>query len=390
MSRLAVALDATPLLGERTGVGEFCAEALRALGDRDDLDVSAFAVSWRRRRGIVGQLPRGVRAVSRPLPARPVHATWRRTGFPPIELVTGPLDVVHGTNFVVPPARRAARVVTVHDLTTVRFPELCEPATLEFPAFVRRAVAAGAFVHTPSAFVAAEVVEHFRADPARVRAILHGAPAAPAGRGAAAAGPPVAAPYVLALGTIEPRKDLPTLVRAFGALAADQPDLQLVVAGRDGWGREAFEAAVAASPARGRIRRLGYVPAARRDGLLAGAAAYCFPSLYEGFGMPPLEAMAASVPVVATAAGAVPEVVGEAAVLVPVGDADALAGGLSRVLGDAELRLRLVEAGRRRVGELTWERCAAGLAALYQDASAQRPTTAARARHELGKAGSAA
>src|SRR5579864_1396422 len=105
-----------------------------ALGRRDDLDVSAFAVSWRRRHGIAAQLPRGVRAVRRPLPARPVHAAWRRSGFPPIELVAGPLDVVHGTNFVVPPARRAARVVTVHDLTTVRFPELCEPATLEFPA----------------------------------------------------------------------------------------------------------------------------------------------------------------------------------------------------------------------------------------------------------------
>lgn len=387
MRRLAVALDATPLLGERTGVGAFCAAALRALGERGDLDLSAFAVSWRRRRGIVDLLPAGVRPVSRPLPARPVHATWRRSGFPPIELVTGPLDVVHGTNFVVPPARRAARVVTVHDLTTVRFPELCEPATLEFPAFVRRALAAGAFVHTPSAFVAAEVVEHFGADPARVRAVPHGAPADAGGTPApaSAARPPlVEGPYVLALGTVEPRKDLPTLVRAFGAIAGDQPDLELVVAGRDGWGRAAFEEAVAASPARARIRRLGYVPADERDQLMAGAAVYCFPSRYEGFGMPTLEAMAASVPVVATAAGAVPEVVGEAAVLVPPGDAEALAGALSAVLDDRELRTRLVEAGRRRVAELTWERCAAGLVALYQDASA------ARAGRLLGTGGSAA
>jgi glycosyltransferase involved in cell wall biosynthesis len=369
VSRLAVALDATPLLGPRTGVGEFCAGALGALAVRPELDVSAFAVSWRRRHGIVAELPAGVRAVRRPLPARPVHAAWRRAEFPPIELVTGRVDVVHGTNFVVPPARRAARVVTVHDLTTVRYPELCEAATLEFPAFVRRAVAHGAFVHTPSEFVAGEVVEHFGADPARVRAVLHGVtPVPPLRQGVARDADGGGAPYVLSLGTIEPRKDLPTLVRAFDALAASRPDLWLVVAGRDGWGVAAFESALAACRARARVRRLGYVAATERSSLLASATVFCFPSLYEGFGLPPLEAMAAGVPVVATAAGAVPEVVGAAALLVPPGDDDALAGALAQVLDDGAVRQRLVGAGERRVAELTWERCGDGLQSLYADA----------------------
>ncbi|MGH9102316.1 MAG: glycosyltransferase family 1 protein, partial [Acidimicrobiales bacterium] len=142
--QLRVALDATPLLGARTGVGEFCLGALRWLSRREDMDVGAFAVSWRRRRGVAGALPPSVRPLLRPMPARPLHLAWRRGGLPPIEWFTGAVDVVHGTNFVVPPARHAARVVTVHDLTTLRYPELCHPATLGFPAQVRRAAAQGA------------------------------------------------------------------------------------------------------------------------------------------------------------------------------------------------------------------------------------------------------
>ena len=197
---LRVAVDATPLLGERTGVGEFCAGALSGLAARDDVQVSAFAVSWRRRHGIDGELPHGVRAVRRPLPARPVQLAWRHSGVPPIEWVTGPVDVVHGTNFVVPPARSAGRVVTVHDLTAVRFPELCDPPSLAFPALVRRAVRQGAFVHTPSRFVAEEVVEHFGAPPERVRAVPHGVPEV--SESAVRRGVVPAAPYLLAVGTI--------------------------------------------------------------------------------------------------------------------------------------------------------------------------------------------
>jgi glycosyltransferase involved in cell wall biosynthesis len=378
---LSVAVDATPLLGERTGVGEFCAGALAALARRDDVSVSAFAVSWRRRGGIVDELPPGVRAVRRPLPARPVRAAWSRSGFPHLELVTGSVDVVHGTNFVVPPTRRAARVVTVHDLTTVRYPELCEPANLAFPHFVRRAISEGAFVHTPSAFVAAEVVEHFGADPERVRAVLHGAPSQRPAPGAASEA--IGGPYVLALGTVEPRKDLPSLVAAFDLLAAVHPELHLVVAGRDGWGSAALDAALDGCAARDRVLRLGYVGRRERDELLVSASVFCFPSLYEGFGMPPLEAMAAGVPVVTTTAGAIPEVVADAALLVAPRDPEALAGALGQALEDEGLRARLRAAGAARVASLTWDGCAEGLARLYCDSveARRQPGRAWRAGH---------
>jgi glycosyltransferase involved in cell wall biosynthesis len=351
------------------------------------------------------------------MPARPVQWVWRRLDLPVVEWWAGALDVVHGTNFVVPPARTAARVATVHDLTAVRYPELCEPVSRGFPALVRRALAKGAFVHTPSDFVAGEVVELLGADPDRVRAVHHGVPTAlatdvgatgrstglrqiepgpiepgPIEPGQIEPGPIEPGPerllprevpkrpdlppgvevYILALGTIEPRKDHPGLVRAFDLLAGSHPELALVLAGPDGWGTPALEAAVAASAFTGRIIRLGYVSRAERAALLANAAVFAYPSLYEGFGFPPLEAMATGLPVVTTDAGALPEVVGDAALMVAAGDAELLAHALEAALYDDGVRAALVEKGRRRAASFGWDACAAGLAALYRDAAAAR------------------
>lgn len=406
--RLVVALDATPLLGVPTGVGVFCREVIRALAARADIDsdsdpdndpdvrpnvgleIAAFAVTWRRRHLLDGLVPKGVRIVRTAMPARPLHLAWRHLEQPPVEWFVGPADVVHGTNFVVPPTKRAARIVTVHDLTTVRFPEMCDEPTLRYPQLIRRAVARGAWVHTPSQYVADEVVAEFGVDRERVRAVHHGTPSSastgssptssstltPTSEGTAdqqqpgrfAGGLPVGtARYVIAVGTAEPRKDLPGLVRAFDAVADRLHDLALVLAGPPGWGSDALERAVDAARFRSRIVMTGYVPDI--DHLLRGASVLAYPSLYEGFGLPTLEAMAAGVPVVTTTAGALPEVVGDAAVLVRPGDTDALAGALELVLTDETERCSLIERGYRRAAQFTWENCASGLADLYRDAA---------------------
>ena len=367
MNALRVAVDATPLLGERTGVGAFVAGALGALAaDPDlDLDLSAYALSIRGRRSMAPLLPAGVRPLHRPMAATPLLQAWARADRPAAEWWTGEVDVVHGTNFCVPPARRAGEVVTVHDLTPLRYPELARRETRLFPALVRRALARGAQVHTPSAFVAAEVVELLAADPSRVHPVHHGVPAAPAPAPGPAA---VDGPYILALGTVEPRKGLPDLLAAFDAIAGAHAGLRLVVAGPDGWGVEAFDAALARTAHAERVVRLGWVDPDRAASLLAHASLLAFPSLYEGFGFPPLEAMAAGVPVVATRAGALPEVLGDAACLVPPGDHDALAEALAIVMGDEEVRAGLVARGRDQVSRFSWQDCAAGLAGLYRRA----------------------
>jgi glycosyltransferase involved in cell wall biosynthesis len=381
-----LALDATPLLGARTGVAHFTLGALTALSARPDVEAYGYALSSRGRTSLREVLPAGVTS-GWSVPARPLLWLWARSDLVSGELIMdldGGVDVVHGTNYVVPPTRRAARVVSVHDLTCVRYPELCTRATLRYPALIRRALATGAWVHTGSDYVAAEICEAFGADPTRVRAVPHGltlpgdASDATAPGSGADAGRDLAAAltgcerYVLTLGTVEPRKDHPLLVRAWDRVADAHPDVGLVIAGPDGWGAAALGSAIAAARHGERIGRAGYVEGPLRHGLLAGAAAFAFPSVYEGFGLPPLEAMDAGVPVVATAAGAVPEVCGDAALIVPVGDEAALADALAAVLDGGGCAATLVARGRARAAQYTWARCAHGLVALYQDALSSR------------------
>lgn len=206
-----------------------------------------------------------------------------------------------------------------------------------------------------------------------MRAVHHGIPLPPAG-----ADPQAPAPfplpdgchrYLLAVGTINRARTTPSWWRPSRRWPPPTPDVALVIVGGDGWGVERYRAAVEASPVQPRIVRPGYVDDAALDAALRNASALVYPSRYEGFGFPPLQAMAAGVPVVATAAGAVPEVVGDGALLTAPGDVDGLAGAIARVLDGGAGIEALVERARRWSDRFTWTACAEGLASLYADAS---------------------
>jgi len=367
-----VAFDVAPVLGSLTGVGTFCRHALAALAVRDDLDMAAFALTWRHRDAIAARLPAGVSLGRRRVPARAVRSVWEWGAIPPLEWITGPIGVAHGTNFVVPPTAHGGRVATVHDLTPVHHPELCNEATLAFPREIQRAIDQGAWIHAVSRFVADEVVSAFDVDPHRVRVVPHGVPPLPvvdpdvARRLLESTLPPGTDDYVLAVGTAEPRKDLPSLVRAFDQLAGDRPGLALVLCGPPGWGESALHESVTGAVHMKRIVRTGWVDDTTLAGLISRASVLAYPSIYEGFGFPPLQAMAAGVPVVATRAGALFEVLGDAALMVDVGDRDALVHALDLVLGNRDVRERLVASGSARAARFTWEKCADGLAELYR------------------------
>jgi glycosyltransferase involved in cell wall biosynthesis len=350
----------------RTGVGQVTGHLVGSLAARADVEVVAYAVSRSGRRLLDGLLPAGVRAGTSPIPARAAVAAWRHVPYPRLESWTGPVDVLHATNYVAPPTRSPA-VVTVHDLTFVRHPELCEPwARRAFAPLVSRAVRRGATLHVVSDFVRDEVLEIYGVPPHQVVRVYLGLAATGGGDALAGRRLTGADRYVLALGAIEPRKNLPRLVAAFDRVAGRDPGLRLVVAGPDGWGFEAFTDAVAAAQHRDRIVRLGYVEDAQRRDLLAGATALAYPSLYEGFGHPPLEAMGAGVPVVAARAGALPEVLGDAAVLTDPLDVDGLADAIEQVVSDEDLRTELVDRGLARVDRYSWSRAADELVALYR------------------------
>lgn len=372
-SSLQVSVDVTSLLHPLTGVGVFTRELVDGLAAEPSIDLSVFAVSWRGRNGLVAAAPAGARIHARPMPARLARAFWSQFDIPSARQLVGRVDVVHGPNFVVPPGGGAAEVVTVHDLTAIHHPEMCTPDVLEWPDLLRRAIKRGAWVHTVSGFVADEVRAAFPAAADRVVAVPNGIrlPPPPDATSDAAAGRFLAGGhrYILAIGTVDPRKDLPSLVAAFTDIGSRDPDLRLVIAGADGLGSEVLERVIEASSLKRRIVRLGTIPEHQRLALLRGATVVAYPSRYEGFGLVPLEAMAVGTPVVTTDAGAVPEVVGDAALVVPVGDPDALAQGLSQVLGDEALAQDLADAGEARVQRYPWEATVGGIVALYHRAA---------------------
>jgi glycosyltransferase involved in cell wall biosynthesis len=371
---LRAGIDATPLLGPRTGIGHYVANlvaALAALPQPPELVLVPF--SWRG----AGELPRAappappgrLRTASRRAPARLLRAAWARLDWPPVEWLCGRVDVFHGTNFTGPPARRAAGVVTVHDLAYLRFPATVARASLAYARLVARSVARGSVVCTPTAAVAAEVADAYRLPPERVVVT-------PLGLGPAwhAAHPPAAAwlaerglprRYLLFAGSVEPRKGLPTLVAAYRELLAAVPDTPpLVLAGPAGWG-QALD--LSGLPG-GAVRPLGYQPTADLASLVAGAAVLAFPSLYEGFGLPPLEALACGTPVVAADVPALREVLGGHADLVPPGDAPALAAALAKALAGDGGGERERAARRAHAQAFTWERCALATLTAYRRA----------------------
>jgi glycosyltransferase involved in cell wall biosynthesis len=386
---MRVAIDARPAVSSgKTGVGHYTWHLVHQL---PRVDRGTTYVAWylhvRRLVGhpsALGDL-REPNLVDRwtPLPSRVWAALESRFGVPKIDWFAR-FDVLFAPNFVPPPTDAGALVVTVHDLAFRLFPETAPHATQRWRRAVEASLRRAAGVVVPSDSTKRDLVEHYPVHPERVTVAHLGVDAAafrdpsPADVAAVAARFRIDRPYILFLGGLESRKNLVRIVEAF---ARTPIDLDLVIAGGavpwDPGAAGALREALAGLDAgvRRRVILTGYVSQRQKAALLAGSRSLVYPSLYEGFGLPVVEALAAGVPVLTSEVSSLPEVAGDAALLVDPRDVEAIADGMRRLVEDETLRRRLAEAGPRRAAKFTWKDTAARTAAAIRRAAenAKRP-----------------
>ena len=365
-----VCLDGTAVPASPGGAGRYVLDLASALARRNDVYVSLVC-----RRGDGGRWRAlGLTSVAELAPERrPMRLVWEQRRLPEV-LEALAVDVHHAPHYTMPARAGRPVVVTVHDLSFVDHPEWHERSKA---IFFRRALRRAARRADALVAVSRRTADRLRelyAPRAPVYVIPHGVdherfrpvPEAAEADTAALQRAGVSPPYIAFVGTFEPRKDVPTLVRAFARLAPSRPDLTLLLAGAPGWGARQVEDAIASTGLSGRIRRPGYVDEDDKPALLRRAAAVAYPSLEEGFGLPALEALACGAPLVTTADSVMSDVVGDAALLVPSGDPDALAGALESCLDDEAQRRHRRELGLSVAARHTWETSAAAHAGVYR------------------------
>jgi glycosyltransferase involved in cell wall biosynthesis len=370
-----VLVDLTALLPQPTGVDTYLRRLPVEVAKLDRESRYTLFVNVEDRGVMGGALPTNFRVRPASLRPRPARLLFQQLVLP-VAARAMRADVVHSPSFILPLLdRRSRHVLSVHDMTSFSLPEAHIPLRRSFP-YVRavlESIRRAARVLVPSRSVAAEL-RRFAPDvePGRIAVVPYGigpefapeaATRAPSVRRRLGLGDR----YILYVGTVEPRKGLDTLLDAYRRVAGADPSLELVLAGRLGWGYSDLVARIRAWPAPGRVRLLGYVAGVDLPALYAGARIFVYPSRREGFGFPPLEAMASGVPTVATDTSSLRENLEGAAALVPPGDPDALANALARLHGDEATRAGQRRAGLERAARFTWDTTAAATLRCYRE-----------------------
>lgn len=374
---MRIVIDARLLYYRQAGIGSYTLRLLEALTREAPQD--RFLVLHDRR----GSRPPIQAPNLTPVPAfTPSHHRLESLTLP-VELLPLRPEVLHSPDFVLPVRRSYAGVVTVHDLAFLRFPQWVTAEAGRYYGRVRQAVHSAEKVIAVSECTRRDVLELLEVPPDRV-AVIHEAAGAPF----APLAPPPAQPrafkgrnlavqrFALFVGTVEPRKNLPTLLLALRRMLDRFPDLEphprLIVAGAQGWLSESLFGQVHDLRLSQEVAFVGSVSQEELVWLYNAARFLVFPSLYEGFGLPPLEAMSCGTPVIASNAGAVPEVVGAAGLLVDPQDVDGWAETMARLWSDEALREDLRARGRERAAQFSWERAARETLAVYREALARR------------------
>jgi glycosyltransferase involved in cell wall biosynthesis len=371
---LRVALDYTPAISQNAGVGRYTRSLFSAMHSRQDPQVSwrlwypsehsdiSDRSSWE-----------GVESVALPLSSRWSNLLWHRLGVPlKIERFTGPVSVVHGTDFVVPPST-APSVVTVHDLSYAILPQLAFPRLRRYlDRAVPKSIDRARKIIAVSETTKRDICEYYEISPNRVEVIYHASDplftkpketdilAMQAQLG-------LRRPYFITVGTVEPRKDHQTLLRAFERVHSERGNVSLVIVGRQGWLAEEIMKSIQTAAESLPIYHLQGIRDSMLPALYGGSTALVYPSRYEGFGLPLLEAMESGTAVISSNTDALTEVGGDAALYAPVQDSEALSEHMLDLLDDSYRRESLVQAGFKRSASFSWDKAARRHMNVYRE-----------------------
>lgn len=369
---MRIAFDVSYIQRNRAGIGRHALQLARALRDHDTRNEYVFhGWSFGLDENEIGtlQAPNVSLSVKR-IPGDVKRFYWNRLRKPPIEAFVGTVDIFHSTDPMVPPARRAKRIATVHDCAYKKFPALFEPRVLAWDAYVQRALRVADAIVVPSEQTMHDVMEFFKVGRAKLH-IIH----PPVDDifsyqrdscGSTAGMSSISKPYILFVGTIEPRKNVLSIVKAFEYARRElRDDVDLVIAGKKGWLFEETLHAIETSSERTSIRYREYVSEEELACLYRQAICFVYPSLYEGYGFPVLEAMASGVPVITSNNSAMREFADGVALLVPPDSIHDIADAIHMLVTNEVRRVEMKQRGLHVVKQFSSQQAAQALLTLY-------------------------
>ncbi len=356
---MKIAIDIQPAIAQRAGVGRYTKSLVEHIGHckgaDDEIQLCFFDF---KKQGLPFEVPGAQFRRTGWCPGRVVQKSWKMFDWPPYTWFSGSADVFHFPNFVIPPTPHGRKLVTIHDVSFLRFPEAAEPKNLRFlNQKIHQTIERADLILTDSMFSAQEMQELLHVPADRIRAIHLGLDPMKTRpeeeeirRMRSQFG--LNKPYLLFVSTIEPRKNIPFLIESFEHL--EEFDGELVLCGMPGWKYEPILDRIQQSSRVKSIRYLQYVEDSWMPALYAAAECFVFPSLYEGFGFPPLEAMQHGTPVLSSRSGSLPEVLGTAARYAEIDDPAVWAAATWEILTDTEEQQHLRTAGLAHVQKFDW------------------------------------
>jgi glycosyltransferase involved in cell wall biosynthesis len=373
-----IGIDVTAAVSQGGGIGRYTREIIQALAKVDsENEYHLYSAKRPKETPIPDPLPTGPNFSyhEAPLSERWLYRIWYRLNLPiPVQWITGSLDLLHSPDFVLPPLRdNIPSLLTIHDLSFVHFPETFTDSLVSYlNNVVPRSIEAASHILADSESTKNDLLAIWGVAPEKISVLYSGVNSLfrpvtddhvqETTRQKYGIGDK---PYLLTVGTVQPRKNYQLLVRAFKTISQSHSH-NLVVVGAMGWLHEQLLEEIEKQGLSNRVVLTGFVDDSDLPSLYSGATLFLFPSLYEGFGLPILEAMACGVPVIASNVSSLPEVAGEAAVLLSPIDEVGWADKMHQLLADASLRTRLVAAGFIQAQEFTWKNSAAQLLAIYK------------------------